>query len=427
MSWWRRLFASRRMERDLDSELRFHMEQQVADNVRAGMTKHEAQRVARLEFGGLQQIKEDCRESRGTLWVSSVVQDLRFALRQLRKSPGFAMTAVLTLALGIGANTSIFTLVHSILLRSLPVADPSHLYRIGDRNDCCYYDGFQNEDGDFDLFSYDLYLQFRQSATEFEQLAAVEAGGIDFSVRSGSVPAKPLRAEYVSGNYFTMLGVGAYAGRPLGDDDDKPGAAPAVVLSYQAWQTDFAADPGIVGSTIYVETHPFTVAGVAPPGFFGDRVVAFPPDLWMPLASEPLMEGANSSLLQKDEDWLYALGRVRPGINRRGCRRDGCVYRVAHDPDTCVSTVPEHARPCQSFHAGVGIRVGGLAAYGCVVRCGSGMGVVSSATGGSPAGNHLVHARPFFFGPAGFDRLSSRHVGCAAGGSPAHGQVALQA
>jgi len=315
MSWWRRLFASRRMERDLDSELRFHMEQQAADNVRAGMTEQEAQRLARLEFGGLQQIKEDCRESRGTLWVTSVVQDLRFALRQLRKAPGFAITAVLTLALGIGANTSIFTLVQSILLRSLPVADPSRLYRIGDRNDCCYYDSFQNEDGDFDLFSYDLYLHFRQSATEFEQLAAVEAGAFDFSVRSGSLPAKPLRSEYVSGNYFDMLGVGAYAGRPLREDDDSPGAVPAVVLSYQAWQTDFAGDPGIVGSTIYVETHPFTVAGVAPPGFFGDRVIPFPPDLWMPLASEPLMEGANSSLLQKDTDWLYALGRVRPGIN----------------------------------------------------------------------------------------------------------------
>ncbi len=315
MSWWRRLFAGRRMERDLDSELRFHMEQQVADKVLAGMTEQEARRVARLEFGGLQQIKEDCRESRGTVWVTSVVQDLRLALRQLRKSPGFAITAVLTLALGIGANTSIFTLVHSILLRSLPVADPSHLYRIGDRNDCCYYDSFQNEDGDFDLFSYDLYLHFRKSATEFEQLAAVEAGGFDFSVRRGSLPAKPLRAEYVSGNYFDMLGVGAYAGRPLRDDDDRPGAAPAVVLSYQAWQTDFAGDPGIVGSTIYVETHPFTVAGVAPPGFFGDRVIPFPPDLWIPLANEPLMEGANSSVLQKDEDWLYALGRVRPGIN----------------------------------------------------------------------------------------------------------------
>ncbi len=134
MSWWQRLFASRGMERDLDSELRFHVEQQVADKVRAGMTEQEAGRAVRLEFGGLQQVKEDCRESRGALWVTSVVQDLRLALRQLRKAPGFAITAVLTLALGIGANTSIFTLVHSILLRSLPVADPSRLYRIGDRN-----------------------------------------------------------------------------------------------------------------------------------------------------------------------------------------------------------------------------------------------------------------------------------------------------
>ena len=244
-----------------------------------------------------------------------LAQDIRYALRQLRNSPGFALTAILTLALGIGANTAIFTLVHSILLRSLPVTDPSRLYRIGDRQDCCYYDTFQNDDGDFDLFSYDLYLHLKQSAPEFEQLAAVEAGGNAYSVRNGSAPAKPMRSEYVSGNYFATLGVGAYAGRPLSESDDTPGAAPTLVLSYQTWQTDFAADPAVVGSTVYVQMHPFTVAGVAPPGFFGDRVISNPPDLWMPLSAEPLLEGTNAAQMQLDEDWLYPLGRVRPGVN----------------------------------------------------------------------------------------------------------------
>ena len=140
-------------------------------------------------------------------------------------------------------------------------------------------------------------------------------------MRSGSAPAKPMRAEYVSGNYFATLGVGVYAGRPLSESDDRPGAAPAVVLSYQAWQTEFAGDPGIVGSTLFVQTHPFTVAGIGPPGFFGDRVIQIPPDFWMPLASEPMMEGANnSSLMQDDTDWLYALGRLRPGVNLGVCR-----------------------------------------------------------------------------------------------------------
>src|SRR5580658_7608528 len=130
--------------------------------------------------------------------METLFQDLRYALRQLRKAPGFTITAVITLALGIGANTTIFTLVQGILLRSLPVSDPSRLYRVGDKNDCCYFDGFENDNGDFDLFSYDLYLHLKQAAPEFEQLAAVQAGGGGFSVRYGSTPAKPMRTEYVS-------------------------------------------------------------------------------------------------------------------------------------------------------------------------------------------------------------------------------------
>jgi hypothetical protein len=127
MSWFERLFTSKRMERDLDSELRFHLERQIADKVRAGMTDDEARRTTRLEFGGLAQIKEDCRESRGTLWVGSVLQDLRFALRQLRNSPGFAITAILTLSLGIGASAAIFNVIDAVLLRPLPYADQDRL------------------------------------------------------------------------------------------------------------------------------------------------------------------------------------------------------------------------------------------------------------------------------------------------------------
>ena len=221
------------------------------------------------------------------------MRDVRYALRQLRKSPGFTLTVVITLALGIGANTAIFTLVQGILLRSLPVADPSSLYRIGDKNLCCYYNGFQKDNGEFNLFSYDLFLHIKQAAPEFEQLSAVQAGGNSFTVRVGAAPAKPMHSEYVSGNYFATLGVGAYAGRPLSESDDTPAAAPVLVLSYRTWQTEFAADPSIVGSTIYVQTHPFTVAGIAPPGFFGDRIIPNPPDFWMPLAREPGIEGAN--------------------------------------------------------------------------------------------------------------------------------------
>jgi predicted permease len=282
--------------------------------------------------------------------METLFQDLRYSLRQLHKAPGFTFITVITLALGIGANTAIFTLVHGILQSSLPVADPSRLYRIGDLGTCCYFDGFENDNGDFDLFPYDLYLQLQQSSPEFEQLAAVQAGGSSLSVRSGSAGAKPMRSEYVSGNYFATLGVGSYAGRPLIPNDDKPGAAPVLVLSYQVWQTDFAGDRGVVGSTVYLQTHPFTVAGIAPPGFFGDRVIERPPDFWVPLANEPTIEGAGTSLWsQGNEDtaWLYLLGRIRPKANIAALQvklsadlRQWMSARAAFTADGGVSQIP---------------------------------------------------------------------------------------
>jgi macrolide transport system ATP-binding/permease protein len=247
--------------------------------------------------------------------MSQLLQDVRYALRQLRKSPGFTLTAVLTLALGIGANTAIFTLVQGILLRSLPVADPAQLYRIGDRDDCCVDGGFQNSDGDFSIFSYDLYLRLREAAPEFEQLAAVQSGQNSYYVRRGDAEPRNLRIEYVTGNYFSTLGIGPYLGRTLIASDDVPGASPAVVISYASWQSDFAADPSLIGSTVAIQTHPFTVVGIAPPGFFGDRVTQNPPAVWIPINTEPLIEGPNTILHHADTNWLYPIGRLRAGTN----------------------------------------------------------------------------------------------------------------
>src|SRR5271165_1729593 len=215
------------------------------------------------------------------------MHDIRIAFRQFRKSPGFALTVILTIALGIGANTAIFTLVHAVLIKSLPVVDPKTLYRIGDKDDCCVNGGFENDDGDFDLFSYDLYRHFRDTTPEFEQLAAMQSGGNEVTARRGSEPAKPLRSEFVSGNYFTTFGIGAFAGRVLGERDDTPGAAPVAVMSYQAWQSEYGSEPSVVGSTFYLQGQPVTIVGIAPPGFFGDRIRARPPALWIPLALEP--------------------------------------------------------------------------------------------------------------------------------------------
>jgi predicted permease len=241
--------------------------------------------------------------------------DLKLALRQFRKSPGFAATVILTISLGIGANVAIFTLVHAILLKSLPVANPATLYRIGDQDDCCVNGGFEGDNGDFDLFSYELYRHFQDNTPEFEQLAAFESGHNMMNVRAGAATAKAETGEYVSGNYFTTFGLGAYAGRMLVPSDDVPGATPVAVLSYQAWQVNHAADPGVIGSTFYLQNQPFTIVGVAPPGFFGDRIDNNPPALWIPLNDEPMIEHETSILKQPDTNWLYVLGRVKPGTN----------------------------------------------------------------------------------------------------------------
>ena len=200
--------------------------------------------------------------------MNQLIQDVSFAVRQLRKAPGFTLTAILTLALGIGANAAIFTLVHAVLLQNLPVSDPKTLVRVGDTDDCCVNGGVPDEN-DYSLFSYDLYKHLRDNTPEFEQLAAMQAGFGYGSVtaRSSQPDALPkaLRGEFVSGNYFQTLGLQPFAGRLLAPTDDVDGAPMAVVMSYQTWQRDFAADPNIVGSTFTLNTNPVTIIGITPP------------------------------------------------------------------------------------------------------------------------------------------------------------------
>jgi predicted permease len=312
---FRNLFRRRKVERALDDELQSSVELLTEEKMKEGLPRATARRRALIELGGVEQVKEEVRAARLGRFLETLVQDFRYALRQLGKSPGFTAVAVLTLALGIGANTAVFTLVHGILLRSLPVVNPASLYRIGDTIDCCVEGGFQNDNGDYAIFSYDAYLHLKNSAPEFEQLAAVQAGGRLWSVRREDTQAKSLHGQFVSGNFFSMLGLGAYAGRVFSERDDIPSAAPVAVISYRAWQTEFNSDPSIVGSTIFLQAKPFTVAGIAPPGFFGDRVTDTPPDFWAPLSTEPYLDGPAAILHHADTTWLYPLGRLRPGTN----------------------------------------------------------------------------------------------------------------
>jgi predicted permease len=243
--------------------------------------------------------------------------NLRYALRQFRLSPVFTAAAVLTLALGIGGTTAIFTLIHAVMLRSLPVSDPGGLYRVGEGDDCCVEGGPQDVWG---MFSFPLYQRLKAETPEFEEVTAFQAGRGRLSVRRQGLEsaARPLNSEYVSGTFFSTLGVRAFGGRVFTAEDDTPASAPVAVLSHRVWQTIYASDPTVVGSTFVVEGHPLTVIGVAPPGFYGETLESDPPDLWVPLQLEPMINAEGSLLHQPVSAWLRMIGRLRPGASIDG-------------------------------------------------------------------------------------------------------------
>jgi predicted permease len=248
--------------------------------------------------------------------MQTLRQDIAYALRQMRLSPIFTLTAMLTLALGIGATTAIFSLIHSVMLKSLPVADPSSLYRVGEGNECCVNTGPQDKWG---LYPYELYKRFSAAAPEFEQLAAFQGGRTGFSVRRSETDqqARPLRGEYVSGNYFATFGLQAFAGRTLSPADDQPSATPAAMLSHRVWREYYGSDPKIIGSTFMLDGHPFTIVGITPSGFFGETLQSDPPEVFVPLEQEPLLTGKNT-ILKQPNSWLRLIGRLRTGAKADG-------------------------------------------------------------------------------------------------------------
>ncbi|HET9363927.1 MAG TPA: ABC transporter permease, partial [Candidatus Angelobacter sp.] len=244
------------------------------------------------------------------------LEHIRYALRQFRKAPGFTITAVLTLSLGIGATTAIFTLVHAVLLKSLPVTKPEELIRIGNEENCCVNGGLQDN---WSLFSFEQYKQFKEQTPGFEELAAFQAGGSLVGARwaGSNKPAESFRSEFVSGNYFSTFGIPAYAGRMISPLDDNKGAAPVAVMSFRTWQEKFGGDRSVIGAGFVMNSQPVTVVGIAPPGFFGDRVQSNPPSFWIPLAAEPVVEPVNSLLNDPALDWLDLIGRIKPGADTK--------------------------------------------------------------------------------------------------------------
>lgn len=314
MFWITQLFSRRRAYRDLSDEIREHLLEKTEELIAKGMLPREAEEAARREFGNAALIEERGRETWRWPTLESIAGDVKYAVRQLRNSPGFTLVALLTLAIGIGANTAIFTLIHAVMLRSLPVRDPQRLVRLsGDDPDCCVITGLQREWG---IYSYALYQELRDHTPQFEELAAFKASPSRIGVRrqGDSRPAQSFMGEYVSGNYFRMFGLDAAAGRMLSPEDDMPGAPPVAVMSYHTWKNTYSQETGVVGSSFTIGTVPVIVVGIAPETFYGDTLRANPPDFWIPLNDEPLLSGANSLLKDAGEHWLYCIGRLRPAV-----------------------------------------------------------------------------------------------------------------
>jgi hypothetical protein len=292
------LFRRSSVDRDIAEELQSHIDLRIEANLAAGMSPEAARRDALLHFGNPTSTRERVAAFDTALGLADLGRDLRYALRQLRRSPGFSFTAILTLALGIGATTAIFTLVQQVMLQSLPVTRPDQLWRIGDQPHCCDWKGYsQDSDGEaghWTLFSWEAYKLFRASTPGFQELAALQAGSMPLRVlRSGAAGlADTANGEFVSGNFFETLGVSPWRGRLFVDSDDREGAPAVAVMSFHAWQEKYGSDPSVVGSTYQINNQAFTIIGVAPAGFVGAKMTSWGlPDIWMPLTTEPLLLG----------------------------------------------------------------------------------------------------------------------------------------
>jgi predicted permease len=283
-----------------------------------------------------------------------VLQDLRYSLRQLRKSPGFTLTAVITLALGIGATTAIFTLVHAVMLKSLPVAKPDELWRFGDKVHCCGWGGY-TQDEEFSLFNYELYRKFRENTPAFIDLSAFTGGNTPLGARRTGTnqPAEPRNGQFVSGNFFRTFGIGPWLGRVLTDSDDREGAAPVAVLSYQTWVSKYGMDPSVTGAAFQLNGKAFTVIGVAAPGFFGADLRSWgTPDFWIPLAQEPMIDGDTAWLNTPENNRLDIIGRVNPGTDPKALeaqlKAELRQWQMSHYAD--MSAQDREYLPKQQFH-----------------------------------------------------------------------------
>jgi predicted permease len=328
----RALFRRQSMEEEMDEELRAHFNHQVEKYAQSGLPREEALRRARLEFGGLDQVKEECREARGVSFIETTMQDLRYGIRALRKNPGFTVVAVVTLALGIGANTAVFSLIDSVMLRNLPVNNPAQLVQFADspRESMSINEPTSPADvigspGQWTLFSYPLYLDLRDRSQSFQGICAFQTGEDTLTVHGEGAghhgPAQVAQGKLVSGNFFSLLGVNAVMGRALAPEDDRPGAPPVAVVSFGYWRAKLGGVADVLGRVVDIDRVPVKLVGVMPPGFFGERVERDFADFWMPLSLRDelpvtVMPQAKSLLTNPNAYWLGLIGRLKPEVTK---------------------------------------------------------------------------------------------------------------
>jgi predicted permease len=306
LSWWRRLVKRGEMERRLDAELRLHFDGLVADNLRAGMSEREARRNARLEFGGLEQVKEECRDARGTRWLEETIRDLGFAGRSLRKSPVFATTAILILALGIGGNTAMFTVVRTVLLKPLGYADPDGLFRVS------IDDPIQNNrDIGFSWF----HREVIKDAKSFDGLGTFFIATENMTLSVNGEP-EPLKGARISANLLPILGVQPILGRGFRPEEDAAGGPAVAMISASLWRRRFDGDPNVIGRSMTLNATPCTIAGVLPDGF---QFPAPSVDVWVP---RPWEFSAIPRAVQPRTNVLIGLARLKSHVTMQESRNE---------------------------------------------------------------------------------------------------------
>ena len=323
LSKFRNLFRNNGAEEELAREVASHLTLLADDFEHRGMSPEEAQLAAKRAYGGVEQAKQAHRDERSLLWIEQTIQDLRYALRLLARSPGFATVAILTLALGIGANTAIFSVIDAVMFRSLPTEDPQRLVIFGwnshhepklsghsDYGDCDENGGTRDCS-----FSVPFYEALRSHTATFSGVAAF-AGPREVGF-SGNGPATIARGEYVSGDYFSTVGAKTILGRPLGLADDAPTASPVIVLDYGYWQRAFGADPSAVGRTVHLNNVDAAIVGVAEPGF-ASLTPGKSQDFFMPLSLAKRVRGewwgTGNRLSDPASWWVVLAGRLKPGL-----------------------------------------------------------------------------------------------------------------